>query len=147
MIKCAECGREISDTAAACPGCGAPARKKKRSSDGIGWVILVIGAGAIVYSCVASNDSNSNSSSAKPVSPGESARGACSLFVERAAHDPSSVSFVDYERWSISQQSADTWVVVADYRAKNRLGALQLSRVACTVRRSGNDWSLVSLTK
>ena len=24
MIKCPECGREISDKAAACPGCGAP---------------------------------------------------------------------------------------------------------------------------
>ena len=27
MIKCHECGREISDTANACPGCGAPVRK------------------------------------------------------------------------------------------------------------------------
>lgn len=24
LIKCPECGREISDTASACPGCGAP---------------------------------------------------------------------------------------------------------------------------
>lgn len=24
LIKCAECGREVSDLAAACPGCGAP---------------------------------------------------------------------------------------------------------------------------
>ena len=27
MIKCPECGREISDTASVCPGCGAPVRK------------------------------------------------------------------------------------------------------------------------
>lgn len=27
LIKCPECGREISDTASACPGCGAPVRK------------------------------------------------------------------------------------------------------------------------
>ncbi len=27
LIKCPECGREISDAASACPGCGAPVRK------------------------------------------------------------------------------------------------------------------------
>lgn len=27
MIKCPECGRDISDAASACPGCGAPVRK------------------------------------------------------------------------------------------------------------------------
>ncbi len=27
LIKCPECGRDISDTASACPGCGAPVRK------------------------------------------------------------------------------------------------------------------------
>ena len=27
LIKCPECGREISDTASVCPGCGAPVRK------------------------------------------------------------------------------------------------------------------------
>lgn len=27
MMKCPECGRDISDTASVCPGCGAPVRK------------------------------------------------------------------------------------------------------------------------
>ncbi|MFR6378429.1 MAG: zinc-ribbon domain-containing protein [Oscillospiraceae bacterium] len=34
LIKCPECGREISDTASACPGCGAPVRKP-------GWVLFI----------------------------------------------------------------------------------------------------------
>lgn len=29
LIKCPECGREISDKAAACPNCGAPVNSKK----------------------------------------------------------------------------------------------------------------------
>lgn len=28
LVNCTECGKEISDLAAACPGCGAPARQK-----------------------------------------------------------------------------------------------------------------------
>lgn len=80
-----------------------------------------------------------------PLPPREQARGACSLFIERAAHDPSSVSFVDYDSWRIDQRSADTWTVIAAYRAKNQLGALQLSRATCTVRETGDQWALVSL--
>lgn len=28
LIACAECGKEISDKAAACPGCGAPVKTR-----------------------------------------------------------------------------------------------------------------------
>ena len=32
LIKCSECGREISDRAEACPGCGAPVSVKQEAS-------------------------------------------------------------------------------------------------------------------
>jgi len=61
LIKCAECGKEVSDKAAACPGCGAPiaavsppqvslapashARVTRTGAkwEGIGFVLIVIG--------------------------------------------------------------------------------------------------------
>ena len=33
LIKCAECNREISDQAEACPGCGAPIKQAEKASD------------------------------------------------------------------------------------------------------------------
>lgn len=32
LIKCSECGKEISDKAAACPNCGMPLRKEERGT-------------------------------------------------------------------------------------------------------------------
>lgn len=31
LIQCAECGKEISDSASACPGCGAPITVRKKN--------------------------------------------------------------------------------------------------------------------
>jgi predicted amidophosphoribosyltransferase len=33
LIECSECGREISDKAAACPGCGAPVEKATQATE------------------------------------------------------------------------------------------------------------------
>lgn len=57
LIKCRECSREISDKAAACPGCGAPngasngtnasthvtAKRAGGKWEGIGFILIVIG--------------------------------------------------------------------------------------------------------
>lgn len=34
LIKCYECGKEISDSASSCPGCGAPVRSKQHKKGG-----------------------------------------------------------------------------------------------------------------
>lgn len=57
MIKCAECGTEISDKAAACVKCGAPLKPRPSSSSpinqsvsgGQGLIVLIVVAGAIWY--------------------------------------------------------------------------------------------------
>ncbi|MFZ6696827.1 zinc-ribbon domain-containing protein [Stenotrophomonas acidaminiphila] len=56
LIKCTECGRELSDKAAACPGCGAPipqpslVPQKPGSSIGASWltVIALASAGVVL---------------------------------------------------------------------------------------------------
>jgi hypothetical protein len=49
LIKCLECGREISSAALACPGCGRPVPRKKY----VGWKPVVV-VGAVVIALVAS---------------------------------------------------------------------------------------------
>lgn len=60
LIKCAECGRDVSDLAAACPGCGAPLvashgspqtlQQAKPRSLRIEWMVLagVLALGVVV---------------------------------------------------------------------------------------------------
>jgi len=58
IIKCTECGKEISSEALDCPGCGKPqtetqksARRKKRgNTQGAGCLIILIGGGLCLLS-------------------------------------------------------------------------------------------------
>jgi len=58
LIKCSECGKEISDQAPSCPGCGAPTAKltplptkEKRKTSPIAWAAAVaIIVGLLWYS-------------------------------------------------------------------------------------------------
>lgn len=45
LIKCKECGKEISDKASACPNCGCPTKEKKHGNGNFGvnfWLIICI---------------------------------------------------------------------------------------------------------
>lgn len=54
LIICAECGREVSDQAAACPGCGAPTPRAMRPAEKSGcrhaavWILAIVIGGPIV---------------------------------------------------------------------------------------------------
>jgi hypothetical protein len=47
LVKCRECGKDVSSTAAACPHCGAP-RKPAAKQYGCGTAIVVVVVGSIV---------------------------------------------------------------------------------------------------
>jgi len=61
LIKCTECGKEVSDKAAACPGCGAPtsiikqeiARQPAKGTSATAALVIIgvllIGGGALAY--------------------------------------------------------------------------------------------------
>jgi len=48
LIYCSECGKQISDSATACPNCGKPSEKVVRDKAGkqvAGWIIVGLGIG------------------------------------------------------------------------------------------------------
>jgi len=57
LIKCKECGNEVSKNAESCPKCGAPIRKKP-TQYGCGTLILLIIVGFVLIGVFSSNDSN-----------------------------------------------------------------------------------------
>ncbi|MFO7870787.1 MAG: zinc-ribbon domain-containing protein [Kiritimatiellia bacterium] len=55
MIKCPECGRELSESAPVCPGCGYPVKPPPvpKKSKGVGWAVGCAVAGVAVLVIVA----------------------------------------------------------------------------------------------
>lgn len=53
LIKCTECGNEISDKAVSCPGCGAPVKEVQpvsvRGSKNVGCMTLIISLFIVFY--------------------------------------------------------------------------------------------------
>lgn len=43
MIKCPECGKDVSDQAVSCPNCGAAIKKKQSVVGVIGFILSIIG--------------------------------------------------------------------------------------------------------
>jgi len=67
LTKCRECGHDISTTAKACPNCGAAPR---RSSDGKGLAILVVGA-VVVAAATCSVNGDKPSLAQAPATPAD----------------------------------------------------------------------------
>ncbi len=70
LVKCKECGKEVSKKASACPNCGAPVKKASSVSPGCGCaLVLLVGAiivGAIVSQTDTGTPSGSRSAPSKP---------------------------------------------------------------------------------
>jgi hypothetical protein len=60
LIKCKECGKEISNEAEACPHCGK--KNKKAEGLGCGTLIVVLIGGFILMSCLGGSSSNNSKS-------------------------------------------------------------------------------------
>ncbi|HAS1069227.1 TPA: zinc-ribbon domain-containing protein [Enterobacter cloacae] len=61
LIKCNECGEQVSNKAASCPKCGAPIAKKNRGPSGCMMVFFVIIAAFLIVSFLG-DDGNKNKS-------------------------------------------------------------------------------------
>jgi zinc ribbon protein len=75
LIKCKECGNEISSDAKACPNCGKPIVKTTSAAQGCLVLIVLVGALALIGHCSSSPDASKPqltpvpTTSAPPISP------------------------------------------------------------------------------
>lgn len=158
LIKCRECGREISDKAKQCPGCGAAVRKSTSMLRILGYVFGGFIVLTIFVQCNADKrvaDKEASMTPAERIAAAEkkelegyaaAARGMCRRFIEKRLHDPDSAEWLKQWEWSTSQLPNDRWSVVADYRAKNGFNATRTERGRCLMSRSGDQWKLESFT-
>ena len=72
------------------------------------------------------------------------ARHSCSLFVERAAHDPDSIEWLQRPMWRVESRGRE-WSVQVELHANNRFGGKVRQAIPCVVRDEGDSFTLVRL--
>jgi hypothetical protein len=131
LVKCRECGHQISTQAISCPSCGAKAKKK---THWFTWLVVAFIGGTVILAVV---DKPPERAAAKAPAPPVSAASAAesakreanfqkqvfharalAAVVRQAARDPESVVF------EFIGASDDGSVVCATYRAKNGFGGM-----------------------
>lgn len=65
LIKCKECGKEVSSEAETCPHCGARIASKPMGCGSVIGILFVVGIGALIFGGNSSNNSGSNSTSSQ----------------------------------------------------------------------------------
>lgn len=137
LIKCAECAKEISSKAKACPHCGA----KPPYFPGLGIFLVFI---VVLLFGLKSISQSTDVSAPSPADPSASARGACILFIKRKLHDPGSAEFEHSETARVSQNGSQ-WTVQRAVRAKNAFNATRKSVFECVMRDEGDSWTAISV--
>lgn len=141
LIKCSECGKDISADARACPNCGA--KPPYRPS----LAFVLIAGLLVVFGIKASIDSASPPQQSAPKTPEQIARDEASerrhLVVaitakqlKNALREPESVD------WIYMGTDENAEVVCLQYRARNGFGGMSVERMTVTTQESGQDAAL-----
>lgn len=163
LIKCRECGKEISTQAAACPHCGCPVwqptegtppkmepEEKKR---GPIWLLLVI-VGFLLFVAFSGLSSGSgayrSSSGTRQKSYSEADyKSACYSLAEEQVKKhlkaPSTASFCRMSEASFSKDEENTYVMTGWVDAENSFGAKLRSNWGIKVKVSGEKMTMVRL--
>jgi RNA polymerase subunit RPABC4/transcription elongation factor Spt4 len=167
LIKCKECGKQISSEAESCPNCG---RKRPKSTSGLAWavlILLVIG----VWSAISASNKNDEHQAAQAqaqaaklaamtpeqrvaqikhdadmaamkaeVDEAVNARYACQEFVKKSLNDPDAAQFDAASGYLTKRQAPGQYRVEVTVRAKNGFNALRHIAVNCVTQKSGENW-------
>ena len=135
MIKCKECGKEISDQAAACPHCGA---KPYKSSGCL--AVFVTGTVLIaIFSLIPGTPK-----SPAPFDAEATVRGLCMMHIKGSLNDPNSAEF-EHSSSTIASKNGDIWTVQRPVRAKNAFNATRSALFECKYRQAGEVMTLISV--
>jgi len=153
LIKCKECGKEISSEAGACPNCG---HKKPKATSGVTWVIaglIMIGVVGAIWDSGEKEDREaarlaamtpeqraSEATVKAATEQRSSAQYACKEFVKRTLNDPDAAQFDDASTYFTEKQAADKFRVEVTVRAKNGFNALRHITVNCVTQQSNGKW-------
>lgn len=167
LIKCHECGNEVSTEAKACPKCGATVRipsqpKAPAKFSKVGWFAI----GAIVIAASISQYQKNQLEAEKiqleakktpeqraaeaKVKAAEAvlaakenrldlARIACKEFVTKTLHDAESAEFDDVRYWA-EEEKDGVFNVQVKLKAKNGFNALRKIIVDCKVQQTKDKW-------
>ncbi|CAN7495447.1 zinc ribbon domain-containing protein [Acidovorax sp. LjRoot74] len=140
LIACAECGKEISDKAAACPHCGAPVAKaaankygppgaKSKASPWPAAIsISILAVIAVSYSQLGGG------SKSKERDYEFGAKMACKEEIKKRLNDPGSAEFPSADKFFVTEITPkSSYSVTVEMRARNGFNALQLTQFRCVI--------------
>ena len=155
LVKCHECGNQVSDTAKTCPSCGAKVQRKSKKS-GIspqGKVvfflafIVLLGVGQITKKenrqqvatstqieneAIKARDLERNPHGIRPKQSGwDGSYREVKDYLKLTAHDPDSIKI---ESCTEAYKAEDGWDVGCSWRGKNAFGGLVLQSARFVIR-------------
>lgn len=135
LVRCKECGAQISTLAESCPGCGAKQSKSSGRLKAFFLLVVVLAAGNVIFGV---NSPSKRPSQSEPEKTPEEIRRAEDLkkredrafafgkAIRQHAREPDSVDFIQMF------VSNDGNVACAEYRAKNGFGGMTIERAVMT---------------
>lgn len=174
IIKCHECGKDVSTEAKACPSCGAKVKVPKKPTSKVlkytlGAAVAVSFIGAYVAGAdererrasmtpeqLAAEDAQRKASEAEQAKHDAEAKArrddigmaeaTCSLVFEKRANDPSSVEWIREEReFSYTSNDMKHATSIQGVRAKNGFGGLVKGTVRCKLVKDESGWVVQKL--
>lgn len=145
LIKCPECGREISTEAESCPGCGAK-RSASKGGFGIGCLLIIlVGLGLLIF--LAAVDSS------QQPKPEDEASDACFMaqeFVKQRLKAPSTADFSncinDDGSVPVDKNDDGGWTAAGYVDSQNSFGAKIRSTYVVKLHHvSGDQWQADSV--
>lgn len=137
MIKCTECGHDISSEAKACPHCGA----KPPYRPGVGIVIFGLAVFAFVYAAISGKPTPTALPTPEQQALNElsekrtAAVSITARMIKDSLREPESV------QWITALANESGQIVCLEYRARNGFGGMNVERMTITPQGAGQEAS------
>lgn len=138
LLKCRECGREISSGARSCPNCGAKPKSQVVTGCAGGLALFFF---IVVIAAFFGGDQEST------VTDNEAASIMCGEFIKKRLRDPESAEFIS-EPISVPavRNPEGSYYSLLTVRAANGFGGKSVEAFSCSVMKDANGtWQLQNL--
>lgn len=166
LIKCIDCGNEISESSKTCPNCGCPTSKsikaekqrqaaeqwnnmspkEKRTSSIIVIIIFIIAAIVLFKMCSGSGSSSNSGAASSNYNTSTNAKVCAKKAVEDSLKAPSTASFCSFSEMNATNLGGDKWMVTGYVDAQNSFGTMVRQYWSVTLILTKNGFKLVSVS-